>query len=237
MYTSRECQPAWFKIVHQAGIGREALHLISTDGHGRMDAGALAQAVSQDRACGQVPVLISSTAGTTGAGMIDPLGECARICRQEGLWHHVDAAWGGAALASERLRGLLAGIELADSVTIDAHKWFATTMGCGMFITRDPSILSVAFKVAAEFMPSSVTQLDPYLNTVQWSRRFLGLRLFLSLEGAGWEATGSTSSAPWRSQRTRVTSSQRAAGRSRTIRNSRCCASFRRRAIRRSATS
>lgn len=67
MYTSRECQPAWFKIVHQAGIGREALHLIGTDGHGRMNAGALAQALSQDRARGQVPVLISSTAGTTGA--------------------------------------------------------------------------------------------------------------------------------------------------------------------------
>jgi glutamate/tyrosine decarboxylase-like PLP-dependent enzyme len=98
----------------------------------------------------------------------------------------VDAAWGGAALASERLRGLFAGIELADSITIDAHKWFATTMGCGMFITRWPQVLSEAFKVAAEFMPSSVTALDPYLNTVQWSRRFLGLRLFLSLATAGW---------------------------------------------------
>jgi glutamate/tyrosine decarboxylase-like PLP-dependent enzyme len=190
MYTSRECQPAWFKIVHQAGIGRDALRLISTDGHGRMDAAALAQRVSEDRARGIVPILISSTAGTTGAGMIDPLKECARLGREEGIWHHVDAAWGGAALASERLRGLLAGIELADSVTIDAHKWFATTMGCGMFITRDPKILSEAFKVAAEFMPSSVTQLDPYLNTVQWSRRFLGLRLFLSLAAAGWAGYG-----------------------------------------------
>ncbi len=190
MYTSRECQPAWFKIVHQAGIGRDALHLVGTDGHGRMDARALARAVAEDRARGRVPVLISTTAGTTGAGMIDPLQECARICAQEGVWHHVDAAWGGAALASERLRRLLAGIELADSLTIDAHKWFATTMGCGMFITRDPRILSEAFKVAAEFMPSSVTQLDPYLNTVQWSRRFLGLRLFLSLAAAGWEGYG-----------------------------------------------
>jgi glutamate/tyrosine decarboxylase-like PLP-dependent enzyme len=190
MYTSRECQPAWFKIVHQAGIGRDALRLINTDGRGRMDVNALAQALSEDRARGRVPVLISPTAGTTGAGMIDPLQECARICHEEGVWHHVDAAWGGAALASDRLRGLLAGIELADSVTIDAHKWFATTMGCGMFLTRDPGILSEAFKVAAEFMPSSVTQLDPYLNTVQWSRRFLGLRLFLSLAAAGWAGYG-----------------------------------------------
>jgi len=134
-----------------------------------------------------VPVLISSTAGTTGAGMIDPLAECAQLCAAQGIWHHVDAAWGGAALASERLRPLLSGIERADSVTIDAHKWFATTMGCGMFITRDPQILHATFTVDAAFMPSSVTQLDPYLNTVQWSRRFLGLRLFLSLAAAGWE--------------------------------------------------
>ena len=190
MYTSRECQPAWFKIVHQAGVGRDALRLIDTDGHGRMDAGALARTVAEDRARGIVPVLISSTAGTTGAGMIDPLAECARIAREHGAWHHVDAAWGGAALASERLRRLLAGIELADSLTIDAHKWFATTMGCGMFITRDPQILSDTFKVAAAFMPSSVTSLDPYLNTVQWSRRFLGLRLFLSLAAAGWAGYG-----------------------------------------------
>jgi aromatic-L-amino-acid/L-tryptophan decarboxylase len=190
VYTSRECQPAWFKIVHQSGIGRDALRLVDTDGRGRMDTAALTRQIATDRGRGIVPVLISSTAGTTAAGMIDPLAECARIGRKENIWHHVDAAWGGAALASERLRGLLAGIELADSLTIDAHKWFATTMGCGMFITRDPKILSEAFTVAAEFMPSSVTQLDPYLNTVQWSRRFLGLRLFLSLACAGWEGYG-----------------------------------------------
>ena len=120
MYTSRECQPAWHKIVHQAGIGRSALRLIDTDGTGRMDAAALVRAVAMDRARGVVPVLISATAGTTGAGMIDPLEECARLAREHGLWYHVDAAWGGAALASTRLRPLLAGIELADSVTIDA---------------------------------------------------------------------------------------------------------------------
>jgi glutamate/tyrosine decarboxylase-like PLP-dependent enzyme len=186
MYTSRECQPAWFKIVHQAGVGRDALRLIATDGRGRMDIGALKQAIAEDRARGVVPVLVSPTAGTTGAGMIDPLQECAQVARDNGLWYHVDAAWGGAALVSQKLRGLLSGIELADSVTIDAHKWFATTMGCGMFITRHPAVLSDAFRVSAEFMPSSVTQLDPYLNSVQWSRRFLGLRLFLSLAAAGW---------------------------------------------------
>jgi glutamate/tyrosine decarboxylase-like PLP-dependent enzyme len=190
MYTSRECQPAWFKIAHQAGIGRAALRLIGTDGSGRLDARALAAAIAQDRAAGVIPVLLSATAGTTGAGAIDPLPECARIAAEERLWYHIDAAWGGAALCSERMRGLLAGIECADSLTIDAHKWFATTMACGMFIARDPAVLSRAFCVDADFMPSSATALDPYLNTLQWSRRFMGLRLFLSLAAAGWAGMG-----------------------------------------------
>src|SRR5207244_3452097 len=186
MYTARACQPAWFKIAHHAGIGRAALKLIDTDGGGRRPGAALEAALRRDRAAAVVPVLGAPTAGTTGAGMIDPLAECARIAREHGAWYHVDAAWGGAALASERLRGLLAGIETADSITIDAHKWLATTMGCGMFITRYPQTLSEAFRVTAEFMPSSNTQLDPYLNSLQWSRRFMGLRLFLSLAGGGW---------------------------------------------------
>lgn len=187
MYASRACQPAWFKIAHHSGIGRASLRLIDTDGAGRLDPEALAAAVARDRSAGVVPVLVSSTAGTTSAGMIDPLEECGRITRECGAWHHVDAAWGGAALASRRLRPLFAGIETADSITIDAHKWFSTTMGCGMFITRHPRVLSEAFRVSAEFMPSSDTAVDPYLNSLQWSRRFMGLRLFLSLAAAGWE--------------------------------------------------
>lgn len=185
-YTSRECHPAWLKIAHQAGVGRSALRLIATDGQGRMDSRALADAVAQDRVNGVVPVLIAATAGTTAGGMIDPLRACAEIARAEGIWYHVDAAWGGAALASEKLKGALAGIERADSVTIDAHKWFATTMGCGMFVSRDAAVLSEAFQVGGDFMPSNASSLDPYLNTVQWSRRFLGLRLFLALAVAGW---------------------------------------------------
>jgi aromatic-L-amino-acid decarboxylase len=189
-YTSRECHPAWLKIAHQAGVGRSALRLVATDGHGRMDSEALAEAVADDRRDGVVPVLIVATAGTTGGGMIDPMERCAAIARSNGIWYHVDAAWGGAALASDRLRGTLAGIELADSLTIDAHKWFATTMGCGMFVSRDAAVLSEAFQVGGDFMPSSASSLDPYLNTVQWSRRFLGLRLFLALAVAGWKGYG-----------------------------------------------
>jgi glutamate/tyrosine decarboxylase-like PLP-dependent enzyme len=102
------------------------------------------------------------------------------------LWFHVDAAWGGALIASEHHRPVLAGIEAADSLTIDAHKWFAVTMGCGMFFTRHPQTLSAAFRVTTGYMPSHNAGRDPYLNSAQWSRRFLGLRLFLSLAAAGW---------------------------------------------------
>ena len=89
-------------------------------------------------------------------------------------------------IASQRLRGILAGLERADSATIDAHKWFATTMGCGMFLVRVPATLTATFQVSASYMQSHELALDPYMNTVQWSRRFLGLRLFLSLATAGW---------------------------------------------------
>jgi glutamate/tyrosine decarboxylase-like PLP-dependent enzyme len=189
-YTSRDCHIAWLKIAHQAGVGRAALRLIDTDGNGRMDPQALLRAIAEDRAAGAVPVMVVATAGTTGAGMIDPLQACADIAQEQGLWLHVDAAWGGAALASNRMRGVLGGIERADSITIDAHKWLATTMGCAIFITRRPELLSEAFHASTNFMPSSISGVDPYLNSVQWSRRFLGLRLFLALAAAGWEGMG-----------------------------------------------
>jgi glutamate/tyrosine decarboxylase-like PLP-dependent enzyme len=189
-YISRESHLAWLKIAHQAGIGRSAARLVATDGSGRMDPNALRNAIKADRANGCVPVMIAATAGTTNAGMIDPLLACAEIAQISSLWYHVDAAWGGALIASDRLRNALAGIELADSVTIDAHKWFATTMGCGMFITRHKHALSSAFHVSASYMPSNLPNLDPYVTSVQWSRRFLGLRLFLSLAAAGWTGYG-----------------------------------------------
>ena len=189
-YTSRECHIAWLKIAHQAGVGRGALRLVATDGRGRLDPAVLAAMIAADRVAGIVPVMVVATAGTTGGGMIDPLDRCADIAAQEDLWYHVDAAWGGAALASPRLRPLLNGIGRADSITIDAHKWMATTMGCAMFLTRHGPLLSEAFHCSTSFMPSSVAGVDPYLNSVQWSRRFLGLRLFLELATAGWDGLG-----------------------------------------------
>jgi glutamate/tyrosine decarboxylase-like PLP-dependent enzyme len=186
-YVSRESHLAWLKIAHQAGIGRSAVRMIATDGSGRMRPDSLAETIEHDRMHGCVPVMIAATAGTTAAGAIDPLIACAEIARDSGLWYHVDAAWGGALIASDRLRHLLAGIERADSITIDAHKWFAATMGCGMFFTARASELPTVFGVSANFMPpSGGASPDPYTSSIQWSRRFLGLRLFLTLASAGW---------------------------------------------------
>jgi glutamate/tyrosine decarboxylase-like PLP-dependent enzyme len=189
IYISRDSHLAWLKIAHQAGIGRDSVRLIATDGTGRMDPGALADALDADLRSDHQPVMIVATAGTTNAGMIDPLFACSVLAKSNDIWFHVDAAWGGAVVASQTHRSCIDSIERADSITVDAHKWFATTMGCGMLLTRWPSLLAATFQVATSYMPSNLTA-DPYVNTVQWSRRFLGLRLFLSLAVAGWRGYG-----------------------------------------------
>jgi glutamate/tyrosine decarboxylase-like PLP-dependent enzyme len=186
VYVSEDAHLAWIKIAHQAGIGRSGIRMVATDAIGRMDMAALRSAILADRADGCQPVMLVATAGTTVAGMIDPLPDCVALARETGLWLHVDAAWGGGAIASDRLRPLLDGMGEADSATIDGHKWFATTMGCGMFLTRHVALLDEAFHVANAFMPSVNAHRDPYLASVQWSRRFVGLRLFLSLANVGW---------------------------------------------------
>jgi glutamate/tyrosine decarboxylase-like PLP-dependent enzyme len=135
-------------------------------------------------------VLTVATAGTTNAGMVDPLDPSADLARRYAMWFHVDAAWGGALIASDSGRALLRGVERADSITIDAHKWFAATMGAGMFLTRHPDIPAQAFRISASYMPEGEAGKDFYVNSAQCSRRFVGLRLFLALGAAGWKGFG-----------------------------------------------
>ena len=187
LYVSAESHHAWFKIAHQTGIGREAVRMAPTDGTGKLDPQALERIIQADRAEGDVPVFIGATAGTTNAGMIDPLEDCFAISRAHGAWFHVDAAWGGAGLVSPACAESLRGIEKADSITLDAHKWFAVPMGAGMFLCRDNALLGETFRVAANYMPQSTADgVDPYTHSLQWSRRFMGLKLFLSLACMGW---------------------------------------------------
>ena len=185
IYASEESHLAWFKIAHQTGIGRQAVRLVPTDGSGRMDADALRLMVDQDRSSGYVPVMVAATAGTTNAGMIDPLQPIREVANDYGLWYHVDAAWGGAICVSPMHRAMMSGIETSDSITLDAHKWLAVPMGAGVILCRDQEILGKTFGIETSYMPEGVAGLDPYSNSAQWSRRFMGFKLFLSLAVLG----------------------------------------------------
>lgn len=189
-YASAESHLAWLKIAHQSGLGRNAVRLVATDEAGRIDSLKLGQAVAADRYAGNVPVMIVATVGTTSAGMIDPLPSVADVARAERLHLHVDAAWGGAAAFSATLKPCLTGIEHAHSVTLDAHKWLAVPMGAGMLLCRDPDSLHETFQVQTGYMPQGSETDDPYSHSVQWSRRFAGLKLYLSLAALGRSGYG-----------------------------------------------
>jgi glutamate/tyrosine decarboxylase-like PLP-dependent enzyme len=187
IYVTSESHHSLNKIAHMTGLGRAALRIVDIDGDFRMRVADLARRVADDRQQGLAPLMVVGTAGTTGAGMIDPLPSIAAFCRSEGLWFHVDAAWGGAAAISPRLRPHLAGIEHADSITCDAHKWFSVPMGAGMFFCRHAEVVAAAFHAETSYMPGKTAghTVDPYTTTVQWSRRFIGLKLFLALAERG----------------------------------------------------
>jgi aromatic-L-amino-acid decarboxylase len=183
-YASTESHLAWLKIAHACGIGREAVRLVPHDDRLRLDPEQLEAQVSADRAAGDIPFLAIATAGTTGVGALDPVDALADVCERQDLALHVDAAWAGALLLSDRLRPLLGDLARADSLTIDAHKWLSVPMGAGMFICQDAEGLAETFRVETSYMPSGLVE-DPYLHSIQWSRRFTGLKLFLSLAMIG----------------------------------------------------
>jgi aromatic-L-amino-acid/L-tryptophan decarboxylase len=183
-YVSGEAHDSFVKAARMTGLGQRAARPVPVGDHLQMDVGALRAAIERDRAAGERPFLVVATAGTTAAGVVDPIPAVADLCRELGLDLHVDAAWAGAAALSERLRPVLDGIERADSVTVDAHKWLSAPMGAGVFLTRHPRDLASTFRVAAGYMPSAEAT-DPYLSSAQWSRRFTGLKVFASLAAAG----------------------------------------------------
>jgi glutamate/tyrosine decarboxylase-like PLP-dependent enzyme len=188
-YVSSECHHSFLKAARLTGLGTEAVHEIPADERLRMDMTALASGIHRDRCQDRRPFMIVATAGTTSAGVVDPIARMARLASEEKLWLHVDAAWGGAAVLSPKLRGLLDGIEMADSITFDAHKWLSVPMGAGLYLTRHPTILRSTFGIATDYMPREAAGLDVvdlYTRSLEWSRRFIGLKVFLSLLVAGW---------------------------------------------------
>jgi glutamate/tyrosine decarboxylase-like PLP-dependent enzyme len=185
-YVSEEGHHSLDKVAQASGLGRGALRAIPTDARLRMDLEALRARVRADRGRGFAPFLVVGTAGTTSAGVVDPLRELADVCAEEQLWFHVDAAWGGAAVLSERLRPAVAGIERADSVTWDAHKWLSVPVAAGMFFTRHRAPVEGAFGVDAAYVPPRRPGAsDPLSGSLQWSRRCMGLKVFMVLAEHG----------------------------------------------------
>jgi aromatic-L-amino-acid decarboxylase len=186
IYLTGEAHHSLNKIAHMTGLGRNALRIVAIDSDLKMNLADLARRVAEDRRAGFAPFMVVGTAGTTGAAVIDLLPGLARFCQSENLWFHVDAAWGGAAVISPRLKHHLAGIESADSITCDAHKWFSVPMGAGMFFCRHADSVAQAFRAETSYMPAKSNSVpDPYTSSVQWSRRFIGLKLFLALAERG----------------------------------------------------
>lgn len=190
LYVTRESHDTFKKAARLCGLGAKAMVTVPTDNDLRMDPSALQNRVQQDRADGFAPFLVVATLGTTSAGIVDPAAAIADVAAKEKLWFHADAAWGGAAILCDELRPVLEGIERADSITFDAHKWLSVPMTAGMYFTRHTDILEKTFCVTQSYMPREAEGLDirdPYAHSMQWSRRFLGLKIFLSLAVAGWE--------------------------------------------------
>jgi glutamate/tyrosine decarboxylase-like PLP-dependent enzyme len=189
-YVSSESHHSFQKAARASGLGLTSVRVVPADDRQQMDVVALRRMIEADRTDGKAPFLLVATCGTTGAGAIDPLPELATICGEFGLWLHADAAWGGGLALVPEHRPLLAGIERADSITFDTHKWMSVPMGAGLFLTRHLDALSQTFGIETSYMPKEGRQLDvtdPYVHSIQWSRRFIGLKVFLSLAVAGWE--------------------------------------------------
>lgn len=188
IYCSTQAHDSLRRAARVCGLGSDGVAGIAVDERLRMSPAALARAIARDRAARRFPLMLVATAGTSAAGAIDPLDQLASVAAENGLWYHVDAAYGGFAALVPELRGLLHGIERADSVTFDAHKMLSVSMGAGMFITPHPELLTQAFDVATNYMPLDHGEHeDPYTRSLQWSRRFIGLKVFLSLLVAGWD--------------------------------------------------
>jgi glutamate/tyrosine decarboxylase-like PLP-dependent enzyme len=188
IYVGTETHDSIAKAARLSGLGTAAVRVVPTDDKLRIDPRTLREHVVADRDRGLSPLAVVATCGTTGAGVIDPMDAIADVASDEGLWMHVDAAWGGAAALVPELRGSIAGIARADSVTLDAHKWLSVPMGAGMLLTPHAHLLDRTFAIDATYMPTQREDApDPYLRSMQWSRRFIGLKLLLSLAVAGWD--------------------------------------------------
>ena len=191
LYLTEQTHHSTAKAARLAGLPRDCARVVATDAALRMDPNALADAIAEDRAAGRRPFLVVASAGTTSTGAIDPLPAIADLAAEHGLWFHVDAAYGGPFQLTERGRARFAGIEGADTITIDPHKALFLPYGSGALLARDGAALARAPSLDADYLQDldRSTGLPDYSSlSPELSRGFRGLRLWLPLQLHGVQA-------------------------------------------------
>ncbi|HWP49718.1 MAG TPA: pyridoxal-dependent decarboxylase [Candidatus Limnocylindrales bacterium] len=189
LYTSEQAHSSVDKAAITLGIGLAGVRKIPVDEGFRMQPKALAQAINEDRRQGWRPFCVVATVGTTSTTSIDPVPEIAEICEREGLWLHVDGAYGGMAAVIPEMRHVLAGCDRADSLVTNPHKWLFVPVDLSAFYTRKPEILRRAFSLVPEYLRTSQDhQVENLMDYgVQLGRRFRALKLWFVLRYFGWE--------------------------------------------------
>jgi glutamate/tyrosine decarboxylase-like PLP-dependent enzyme len=185
VYASTEAHFSVERALRLLGLGSRALRLIPSDARFRLDPSALERAISEDESAGFVSCAIVASAGTTVTGSIDPLPALAEIAERHGLWLHVDAAYGGTALLVPELRDRFRGIERADSVVIDLHKWLYLALDSSLLLLRDPAHAQRLFGSASGYAPSlaGANPEEPLFlqEGLETSRRFRALPVYVAL--------------------------------------------------------
>jgi len=188
LYTSSATHFSGARAGTVAGIGRDGVRFVPTRGRGEMSVEALRTMIREDRAAGRLPFAILATAGTTGTGAFDPIEQLADLAEEESLWLHVDACYGGAAALLDDLRHRFRGVERAQSIAVDPHKWFFMPMSCSLLLTRDHLGAGNPFDVRGSYIPvdeGAEGPVDPYRRGIPTSRRASALTLWTTLRAHG----------------------------------------------------
>ena len=191
VYTSAQAHVSVVKSAFLAGLMPDQVRVLPVDDDYRLRVDALVDAVRADRQQGRLPFLVVATAGTTGTGTVDPLSVVADVCAAEGLWLHVDAAYGGFFMLCAELRPVLAGLSRADSLTLDPHKGLFLPYGTGALLVRDGAALRAAHAGTAGYLPATPDGpevYDPSQYGPDLSSGFPGLRVWLSVQLLGMAA-------------------------------------------------
>jgi aromatic-L-amino-acid/L-tryptophan decarboxylase len=185
VYASTETHTWVQKATDLAGVGTDAIHWIPTGADLRMETGALRAALDEDRQAGQRPLMIVGTAGSVSAGAVDPLFDIAEICREAGVWFHVDGAYGAFAAAVPDSPRDLQALYLADSVAVDPHKWLYAPLEAGCILVRDPEKLRNAFAYHPPYYHFGEEATNYVDFGPQNSRGFRALKVWLALQHVG----------------------------------------------------